>query len=1166
MLSEIGQASRTVQPTKRPKKATGLKGTVIAAGVVGVAVLLGLAFYLSQSGGNASQKETAAASNPVSPQDVAQSQACFDRAKVHWKQGQFDEAIADCNEALRLNPQSAETYIDRGVIYCDKGDLDHAIADSNEALRLDPKSSLAYANRGKFYAAKGDFDHAIADTKKALELDPHNAAAQDNLRKLNEGLAGSSHSQGPNAGEAPTPGGSPDMASFTQKISGEIDGLEISPSGDTILIAGRRATLWTIPALKEILPGSQECDYFSTPAAFSPDGNFLACLDGELVRIWNIRTTPASLVNSIPSYRGDNRSWTGLVWANDGTLISRNYEGGFQFSRLDKTKGAVAVASVGKGSYGTYFPPGELDKRIHLGLHGECTIGTNIAFSPTGKFFVTEMQTMKASGDYPGVCLWAIPTGSQSGVIDFALPSGEDVDRQTLGCKVSPDGKILAATLLYGNSNSSRHRKTSSPSLPDTRMILLHHFDSQPSQIILCAKDVHQGPPDIVDFRFVGFSPNGKVAATIAKTTIQTNSGTKEKQYVTLWDTVTGRKLQQIDDVGTGKVVFLQDCRTFVTGGGVSSANQPQHVDFWDVDTGQRKKQITDNGMSGFYLSADGRVLVTTYHILTSFTPMPDGQGSAIDRRFGGELGTPLRVFETGYNLAEQPTSPSSEQTATNAKGSAPPADSNPIASPLPKSENKEVAAKEAPSQTTVPVPPQEPSQKKSPVPDAGALAEATKLIKDIYGDDWKAAKTTAQKQALAKKLFQKAKETEPKDAARFVLLRLSRDIATQALDGQTAFQAIDEMDQSFQIDALEMKLAVLTTGASAEQTAEQHDTIAKVAADLSEKAVASENFPLAKQLNELALAEARKGRDARLTSRASHRSAEIDDLAKACEAIQAAATVLDKKPTDPDANLTLGKYKCFSKADWEKGLPMLALGSDEQLKTLAKSELQGAMSSAEQSKLGDGWWDLAETQEGTAKAQMQGRARYWYAKALPGATGLVKDKLEKRLDSTNGNMVEEHHDASNGNKVAKHREDSSGNKVQEITNPLRQKFAPNATKIGNHYYLVILKPCSWHKAGEACTQMGGYLAICETNEKQEALAKLKGEHVVWLGGSREQGGAFKWTNGKPIPKDRFKKIMNGHDYVAFEIGSRLNPRKPDGTSNKVAIKMIQGFICEWDN
>ena len=212
------------------------------------------------------------------------------------------------------------------------------------------------------FAGKGDLDDAVADLKKALELDPSNSAAQEKLRKPNERLTGNSHSQGPNAGEAPTPGGSPDMASFTQKISGEINGLEISPSGDTILIAGRRAMLWTIPALKEILPSSQECDYFSTPAAFSPDGNFLACRDGELLRIWNIRTTPASLVNSIPAWRGDDNTsgWNGVVWANDGTLISRNYEGGFQFSRLDKTKGAVPSHRSERAVMGHIFRPASL--------------------------------------------------------------------------------------------------------------------------------------------------------------------------------------------------------------------------------------------------------------------------------------------------------------------------------------------------------------------------------------------------------------------------------------------------------------------------------------------------------------------------------------------------------------------------------------------------------------------------------------------------------------------------------------------------------------------------------------------------------------------------------------------------------------------------------------
>jgi len=78
----------------------------------------------------------------------------------------------------------------------------------------------------------------------------------------------------------------------------------------------------------------------------------------------------------------------------------------------------------------------------------------------------------------------------------------------------------------------------------------------------------------------------------------------------------------------------------------------------------------------------------------------------------------------------------------------------------------------------------------------------------------------------------------------------------------------------------------------------------------------------------------------------------------------------------------------------------LLALSSDEKLKALAKRDIEGATSSNEQATLGDGWWTLAEKQEGMAKKQIQGRAAHWYKQALPGLSGLVKDKVEKRLTS----------------------------------------------------------------------------------------------------------------------------------------------------------------------
>jgi tetratricopeptide (TPR) repeat protein len=51
-------------------------------------------------------------------------------------------------------------------------DYDRAIADLSEAIRLDPKRASAFYNRGVAYRAKGDLGHADADAAEAMRLDP----------------------------------------------------------------------------------------------------------------------------------------------------------------------------------------------------------------------------------------------------------------------------------------------------------------------------------------------------------------------------------------------------------------------------------------------------------------------------------------------------------------------------------------------------------------------------------------------------------------------------------------------------------------------------------------------------------------------------------------------------------------------------------------------------------------------------------------------------------------------------------------------------------------------------------------------------------------------------------------------------------------------------------
>ena len=67
--------------------------------------------------------------------------------------------------------------LDRGLTEAKKGDYDEAIADYSEAIRLDPDYALAYWSRGMCYLFKDDYDQAILELygrdRARIPLPPH---------------------------------------------------------------------------------------------------------------------------------------------------------------------------------------------------------------------------------------------------------------------------------------------------------------------------------------------------------------------------------------------------------------------------------------------------------------------------------------------------------------------------------------------------------------------------------------------------------------------------------------------------------------------------------------------------------------------------------------------------------------------------------------------------------------------------------------------------------------------------------------------------------------------------------------------------------------------------------------------------------------------------------
>lgn len=92
------------------------------------------------------------------------------RGNTRYAAGDMDEALADFETAIRLDPTYAAALVSRGVVTQEHGDLDGAIADYDAALAQDPGYSLAHANRGNAFAALGQIEEAIYDLRRAYAL------------------------------------------------------------------------------------------------------------------------------------------------------------------------------------------------------------------------------------------------------------------------------------------------------------------------------------------------------------------------------------------------------------------------------------------------------------------------------------------------------------------------------------------------------------------------------------------------------------------------------------------------------------------------------------------------------------------------------------------------------------------------------------------------------------------------------------------------------------------------------------------------------------------------------------------------------------------------------------------------------------------------------------
>ncbi len=105
----------------------------------------------------------------------------FANRGAHWyEKRDHNLAIADYDDALRLNPRLAEVHYNRGLAKTHQLDYKSALADYDHALRLNPHFLNAYYDRAILRIHMHDHDGAITDFNEVIRLDPKHTNAHNN--------------------------------------------------------------------------------------------------------------------------------------------------------------------------------------------------------------------------------------------------------------------------------------------------------------------------------------------------------------------------------------------------------------------------------------------------------------------------------------------------------------------------------------------------------------------------------------------------------------------------------------------------------------------------------------------------------------------------------------------------------------------------------------------------------------------------------------------------------------------------------------------------------------------------------------------------------------------------------------------------------------------------
>lgn len=283
------------------------------------------------------------------------------------------------------------------------------------------------------------------------------------------------------------------------------------------------------------------------------------------------------------------------------------------------------------------------------------------------------------------------------------------------------------------------------------------------------------------------------------------------------------------------------------------------------------------------------------------------------------------------------------------------------------------------------------------PTPSKAELSTSRKLLREVFAKQLE-DKTTRGRRALAAQLLDEAHKASETPPDNYALLSAAYEAAKEGQDLDLCLRATNNLTDLYGADMIAFRVdAALAIGFKG-------DGPAAVAANQSEgfrliaELIAFEEFTAAARVCRAMQAGA--GADPVYRARVQQRTKDVDTARAERERVRAMIETLRTAPDDPAANQAVGSYLALTQGLWDRGMPMIAKGSDRALAALAARSIASSTQAAARADIADEWWALADRSPEPRRSRIKAYAGQWYYSALTDLpAGLRRTSAEARAN-----------------------------------------------------------------------------------------------------------------------------------------------------------------------